>query len=62
MIYYLLLSYFKFKTSYCYSLLVLARIFRQATFQYLDVIDLLDIKSSLPAKLPEPDPQLYLFN
>jgi len=62
MIYYLLLSYIKFKTSYRYSLLVLARIFRQAAFQYLDIIDLLDLNPSLPAKPPEPDPQLYLFN
>lgn len=61
MIYYLILSYIKYQTKYKYSLLELTRIFKEALFFRVSLIDILSLKSSNISKIREPSYQLSLF-
>jgi len=61
MCYYLVLSYIKYQTKYSYTLLELSRIFSEAIFDRISLIDLLSCKYYNISKIREPDIQQSLF-
>jgi hypothetical protein len=62
MCYYLLLSYIKFQTSYRYTLLSLARIFKETLMERISVIDLLSVNPELgPLQVQNLTHQMALF-
>jgi hypothetical protein len=61
MCYYLVLSYIKYQVKYSYTLLELSRIFSEAIFDRISLIDLLSCKYYNISKIREPDIQQLLF-
>lgn len=61
MCYYLLLSYIKYQTKYSYSLLELARMFSEAIFERVSLIDLLSCNHQNLKRIRDPVCQYSLF-
>ena len=61
MCYYLLLTYIKYQTKYCYSLTELGRMIGEVLMERINLVDILSLNAKTIKKAREPLPQLALF-